>query len=132
MNNPQHIQTKQTPDKMDIRAPDGSEIRLLLNMERDGTCHCTLPPQTASIAGVHKTIEEIWYCIQGQGQMWRKVGENESVVDISPGTCLTIPTHTYFQFRNTGTTPLCIIITTMPPWPGPEEWREVAGYWPQM
>ena len=123
------MQTRQTPAEMDIRAPDGSEIRLLLNMHRGGICHCTLQPNTTSIAGVHKTIEEIWYCIQGQGQVWRKDGEYASVVDISPGMCLTIPTHTHFQFRNTGNVPLCIIIMTMPPWPGPQEWVEVAGYW---
>jgi mannose-6-phosphate isomerase-like protein (cupin superfamily) len=129
MNNPNHMQTIQTPEKMDVRAPDGSEIRLLLNMNRGGVCHCTLQPHTASIAGVHKTIEEIWYCIQGQGQVWRKEGENANIVDIFPGVCLTIPTHTHFQFRNTGPAPLCIIITTMPPWPGPQEWEEVADHW---
>ena len=129
MDNPTHMQTKPTPKEMDVRAPDGSEIRLLLDMNRGGVCHCTLQPNTTSIAGVHKTIEEIWYCIQGQGQVWRKEGENASVADIFPGMCLTIPTHTHFQFRNTGTTPLCITITTMPPWPGPQEWVEVEGYW---
>ena len=129
MNNPSYMQTRQTPKEMDVRAPDGSEIRLLLDMERGGVCHCTLQPHATSIAGVHKTIEEIWYCIQGQGHIWRKDGEQETVVDIFPGVCLTIPTHTHFQFRNTGDVPLCIVITTMPPWPGAEEWVEVGGYW---
>jgi len=129
MNNPTHAQTTQTPEKMDVRAPDGSEIRLLLDMNRGGVCHCTLQPHTASIAGVHKSVEEIWYCIEGQGQVWRKEGENASVVDLSPGVCLTIPTHTHFQFRNTGAGPLCIVIATMPPWPGLQEWVEVEGHW---
>jgi mannose-6-phosphate isomerase-like protein (cupin superfamily) len=129
MDNHVHSQTRQMSEEMDVRAPDGSEIRLLLNMERGGVCHCTLQPYTTSIAGVHKTIEEIWYCIQGEGQVWRKEGEHASIVDIFPGVCLTIPTHTHFQIRNTGNVPLCVIITTMPPWPGEQEWRAVDGCW---
>ncbi len=123
------MQTSHIATEMDVRAPDGTEIRLLLNMKRGGMCHCTLQPDATSIAGVHNTIEEIWYCIQGQGQVWRKEGDDASIIEISPGICLTIPTHTHFQFRNTGTIPLCVLITTMPPWPGPQEWVEVTGHW---
>src|SRR5258708_2667764 len=118
MDNPLSMQTKPISEAMDVRAPDNSEIRLLLNGERGGTCHCTLLPQAISLAGVHKTVEEIWYCIEGKGEVWRKQGETVSVVEITPGVALTIPTHTHFQFRNTGNAPLKIIITTMPPWPG--------------
>ena len=46
------------------------------------------------------------------------------------GVCLTIPPGTSFQFRNTGWEPLCFIITTMPPWPGPEEAVRVTDHWP--
>ena len=42
---------------------------------------------------------------------------------------LTIEVGTHFQFRNTGDEPLCIVITTMPPWPGEHEAAPVAGRW---
>jgi len=90
-------------------------------MKGGGLVHCTLPPHGISLAVEHRTIGEIWYFIQGRGQVWRKQGDREEVVDIGPGTCLTIPTGTHFQFRNTGKDPLCFIIATMPPWPGEHE-----------
>jgi mannose-6-phosphate isomerase-like protein (cupin superfamily) len=89
--------------------------------------HCTLPPGNVSQAVKHKTIDEIWYCLQGQGQIWRKQDEPGKVVNIRPGICLTIPTGTVFQFRNIGEEPLCFIIATMPPWPGNDEVITVAG-----
>jgi len=74
-------------------------------------------------------IEEIWYFVQGRGQVWRKQGDHEEVVDVFPGVCLTIPPQTHFQFRNAGEEPLGFIIVTMPPWPGEQEWMEVAAHW---
>lgn len=115
------FKTMQLPAKYDDHAPDGSEIRKFMDMKCGGLAHCTLPPQGISIPVTHKTVEEIWYFIQGRGQVWRKQGEREEVVDVSPDTCLTIPTSTHFQFRNTGWEPLCFIIATMPPWPGEQE-----------
>jgi mannose-6-phosphate isomerase-like protein (cupin superfamily) len=58
-----------------------------------------------------------------------KKGEQKEVVDVWPGICLTIPTGTRFQFRNTGTEPLCLMIATIPRWPGPEEAVPAEGYW---
>lgn len=122
-------ETIHVPDKMDVHAPDGSEIRLLLNTKGSSSCHCTLPVNGTSFAGIHKTVEEIWYCLQGQGQIWRKGNDQEGEAPLAPGVCVTIPQHTQFQFRNTGSEPLVIIITTMPPWPGEQEWVRVADHW---
>ena len=123
------MQAKQLPAKYNYLAPDKSEIRLLLEMTGGGLAHCTLPPQGVSLGVKHKTIEEIWYFIQGQGQVWRKQGDREEVVDVGPGACITIPTGTHFQFRNTGKDPLGFIIVTMPPWPGEEEAVRVQDHW---
>jgi len=52
---------------------------------------------------------------------------------LRPGTALTIPVGTAFQFRNTGFEPLAAVGVTMPPWPGEDEAMEVAGAWaPQL
>lgn len=124
------FETKKLSKEFNDLAPDGSEIRLLPHMKGGGLAHCTLPSQFISIPVKHKTIEEIWYFIQGKGQVWRKQEDREEVVEVSAGTCLTIPTGTHFQFRNTGTEPLCFIISTMPPWPGDEEAVRVEkGFW---
>jgi mannose-6-phosphate isomerase-like protein (cupin superfamily) len=117
------------PSKMDVYAPDGSEIRLLLSTSRGSSCHCTLPANGISLAGMHRSVEEIWYCVQGRGQVWRKRDEQESEIEIFPGVCLSIPPYTQFQFRTVGVEALEIIITTMPPWPGEQEWIKVEDHW---
>jgi len=56
-------------------------------MKGGGLAHCTLPPHGISLAVKHKTIGEIWYFIEGHGQVWRKQGKREEAVDVGPGTC---------------------------------------------
>jgi len=117
------------PSEKDEVAPDGSEIRLLPRMSRGSLSHCTLPVSVTSVAVSHRSIEEIWYVLSGQGQLWRKLGQQEEVVSLASGVSVTIPPETHFQFRNVGDQPLCILITTMPPWPGSEEAMAIEGYW---
>lgn len=123
--------TAQLDEEYDYLAPDGSEIRLLPEVGGGGLCHCTLPKEKISKAVSHKTVDEIWYFISGKGQVWRKRSEcHQSVVDVGPGSSLTIPSTTEFQFRNTGKEPLCLLIVTIPRWPGPQESVDVEkGYW---
>ena len=123
------FERKRLSEAYDELAPDKSEIRLLLNMRGGGLTHCTLPPHGISLAVKHKTVEEIWYFIQGHGQVWRKQGDREEIIDVSPGICLTIPPGTHFQFRNTDKEPLCFIIATMPPWPGDQVAVGVQDHW---
>ena len=86
-------------------APDGSAIRFLLKLNRGEVNHFTLPPERTSTAVEHRTIEEIWYVLEGEGQMWRQEGENEEVLGLRPGVSFDIPLGTRFQFRNTGDGP---------------------------
>jgi mannose-6-phosphate isomerase-like protein (cupin superfamily) len=128
------MQTKSLRAERDYLAPDGSEIRLLLDLAArgGGLAHCVVRPGQVSVAQRHKTVGEIWYCLQGLGQVWRKsVGEEqkEQTVDVSPGRCLTIEAGEHFQTRNTGAEPLTLVIVTIPSWPGPEEAEEVEGRW---
>ena len=123
------FKTKHLPRKYDVIAPDGSEIRLLLTMKGGSMVHCTLPPHKISLAVRHKTVEEVWYFIEGRGEVWRKQDDREEVVEVKNGVCITIPTGTHFQFRSTGNEPLRFIITTMPPWPGEHEAVRVQNYW---
>jgi mannose-6-phosphate isomerase-like protein (cupin superfamily) len=113
-----------------VIAPDGSEVRPLLEVGRGGLSHCTLRPGGVSRAVRHKTIEEIWFFTEGRGEVWRRLGEREEVVPVAPGACLSIPTGAHFQFRNTGQDPLVFVIATMPPWPGEQEAARVADHWP--
>ena len=110
-------------------APDGSQIRVLPTMTGGGLAHCTLEVGQISRAVAHKSIEEIWYFIEGHGKLWLKQDEQEDMIDIYPHLSITIPAGTHFQFRNTGPFPLRFLIVTMPPWPGESEAYPVKGFW---
>ena len=123
---------KHLPAEPDSFAPDGSEVRVLPALGGGSAAHFRLAPGEVSRAGRHRTVEEIWYILSGQGEMWRSDGDREEVAALRPDLCLTIPLVTSFQFRATGDRPLSAFAVTMPPWPAgsDEEWVEVAPYWP--
>ena len=121
--------TKQLPAARDVIAPDGLDVRVLLGLARGGMAHFVLAPGQVSTAVTHRTVEEIWYVLSGRGEMWRRQGDREEVVAMTPGVCLTIPLGTHFQFRSLGTEELAAVAVTMPPWPGDGEALVVAGKW---
>ena len=126
----QELDYKELAENEDALAPDGSAIRVLSETSRGSMVHCSLNPGEVSAPVAHRTVEEVWYFLEGTGQVWRRHGDKERVVDVAPGASLSIPVGTHFQFRSTGDGPLRFVIVTMPPWPGHDEAFPVAGYWP--
>ncbi len=123
-------QTKQLPQTPDVEAPDGSDVRVLLDLPTlGGMAHFELASGKTSKAVTHKTVGEIWYFLSGRGEMWRKQGEQATVTAVFAGTCLTIPLGTHFQFRSLGPEPLAAIGVTMPPWPLEGDALFVPGIW---
>ena len=122
-------QTARPAASFDLLAPDGSQIRLLVSAERGSMVHCALPPGQITRAVRHRTVDEVWFCLTGAGQLWRRASQEEEVVDLEPGTAISLPVGTEFQFRATGQQPLEVVITTMPPWPGEDEAVPVTGPW---
>jgi mannose-6-phosphate isomerase-like protein (cupin superfamily) len=120
-------QLSQAPDTL---APDGSEIRLAGRLRGGSLVECTLAPGRTSAAVRHRTVEELWLCVSGQGQVWRSLAGKETEVPIEAGSWLTVPLGAHFQFRNTGGAPLKLVIATLPPWPGADEAERVADRWP--
>lgn len=126
----QELDSRELSSDFDILAPDGSEIRLLSSTDRGSMVHCTLNPGEVSLPVAHWTVDEVWYVIEGTGQMWRKYDDDERIDELTTGVSLSIPVGACFQFRNTGESPLRILIVTMPPWPGEDEAYSVPGRWP--
>jgi mannose-6-phosphate isomerase-like protein (cupin superfamily) len=114
----------------DVIAPDGCEVRLLAQTPRGSMAHFTLGPKQVSRAVAHRTVEELWYFLAGNGRMWRRLAESEEIVEVAPGVSLSIPLGTRFQLRNDGEAPLVAVAVTMPPWPGEDEAYFVEGRWP--
>ncbi len=117
------------PEECDYLAPDGSEIRLLSQVAAGEIAHCTLPPYAKSRATAHRSVQEIWHFLEGEGELWRKTGDASNTVRVSKGSSVTIGVGVHFQFRNLGPTPLTFIIVTIPTWPGPSEAIFVKGIW---
>ena len=109
--------------------PDGSEVRFLIDRRHSAgqasLVHVALPAGQVSRPVWHRTVEEIWYVLEGRGQVWRcppsVPAESAPPVPVAPGDALVIPTAWRFQFAAAETAPLRFLCYTSPPWPGPEE-----------
>ena len=121
--------TRLLPAQPDVTAPDGSDVRILLSLKGGSMAHFELAAGKTSLAVAHHSVEEIWFCLSGRGEMWRRLGSQEQVVELYPGTCITIPAGTHFQFRSFGPEPLAAVAVTMPPWPGDAEAYRVEPKW---
>jgi mannose-6-phosphate isomerase-like protein (cupin superfamily) len=126
----QDFDTMQLPGAPDAVAPDGSKVRILLRLGGGSMAHFELAAGQVSRAVAHHVVDELWYILGGHGQMWRRQGKRQETVTLRPGTCLSIPAGTHFQFRADGGGPLAAVGVTMPPWPGDTEAYEVPGTWP--
>ena len=126
----------------DAIAPDGSEIRLLADQRHAATkssmVEVTLPAGQISRPVYHRTVEEIWYILEGEGQVWRCPPDMASLSNhaasvgpepvegpppqaVYPGDALVIPTGWSFQFAAAQDADLRFLCHTTPPWPGEDE-----------
>lgn len=117
-------------ERIDHTAPDGSEIRTLLEVDAGGFAHCTLEQGSCSSAVRHRTVDEIWFVLGGHGEIWRRNASGQTPPDeLRPGRCVTIPVGTSFQFKADGDSPLRIGIGTFPKWPPDGDADPVDGRW---
>ena len=121
--------TMRRPARRTAVAPDGSDVRVLLGLAGGGMAEFQLATGQVSTAVTHRTVEEIWYVLGGRGEMWRRQGEQEEVVALEAGVCMTVPLGAHFQFRALRDGALTVLAITMPPWPGADEAMVVAGPW---
>ena len=116
-------------------APDGSEIRFLIDQRHGGhrgsMVEVTLPSGQVSRPVWHQTVEEIWYILEGIGRLWRCPPDADhsaiAAIGVEPGDALTIPTGWRFQFSSSPNEPLRFLCVTIPPWPGLDE-AQAAEY----
>lgn len=112
----------------DAIAPDGSEVRILCQTGRGRMAEFVLPPRAISRAAAHCTVEKIWCFVSEHGRIWRLLDGHDEITDVGPGSSVTIPVGTHFQFRSdSDSAPFVAIAVTMPPWPGEAEAYAVEG-----
>ena len=113
----------------DATAPDGSEIRLLVPTVNGATksslVAVALDAGQVTRPVFHRTVEEVWYGLEGTGQVWRCPPDAPPAAvlaaDLWPGDSLVIPTGWIFQFKAGSEGPLRFVCLTTPPWPGEHE-----------
>jgi mannose-6-phosphate isomerase-like protein (cupin superfamily) len=91
-----------------VTAPDGSDVRVLVGLGR-GAWRISSWRGRCSAAVRHRTVEKLWYVVSGEAEMWRSQDGREEVATLRPGTSLSIPLGTSFQFRATGSTPFAAV-----------------------
>lgn len=123
------FETLHLPADVTELAPDTSEIRELLRHSHASMAHGTLPPGRVSLAIKHKTVQEIWYILGGEGELWRRSHHQEEVVHLRAGVVVTIPVGIAFQFRTMSEEPLRFLMCVTPPWPGHDEAALVEPHW---
>ena len=117
------------PAEPDVTAPDGSDVRVLVRSERGSMAHFELAAGQTSQAVQHRQVEELWFVVRGEGEMWLG-GDAPVVIALEVGVSLRIPPGTPFQFRSIGPGPLAAVAVTMPPWPlDREEAVAAEGPW---
>ncbi len=116
-------------DLPDVTAPDGSEIRLLIDQRHQASAaslvEVTLPAGQVSRPVWHQRVEEVWYVLQGHGEVWRCPPNADpalyAAVAVKPGDSLVIPPRWRFQFSASDAEALRVLCFTVPPWPGDDE-----------
>jgi len=112
------------------RSPLGSHIRFLMDGTHGNMIHATVPPGMVGRACKFRTVDEYWYVLSGDGEIWRRSPDGgESVTRLVPGVCIDIPLGTAFQYRCSGSVPLVCTVMAMPPWPGDGEAEFIEGPW---
>ena len=113
----------------DVTAPAGSEIRPLVvarqGAEKSSLVEVTLGPGEVTRPVRHRSVEEVWYVLEGAGQVWRcppdAAPDSVGPVDVSRGDALVIPTGWSFQFSVGLDGALRFLCHTTQPWPGEDE-----------
>ena len=101
-----HFETVYLADAITVEAPDGARVDLLPGLAGGTMARFSLEAGQVSRPVKHKTVEEIWYVIEGRGEMWRKgpdaAATGEAVTPLRRGPARRphlIPLGTAFQFR---------------------------------
>ena len=68
------------------RSPLGSHIRFLMDGPHGNLIHTTVPPGMVGRACRFRTIDEYWFVLSGEGEVWRRApdGQDEAVIIDGP------------------------------------------------
>jgi mannose-6-phosphate isomerase-like protein (cupin superfamily) len=96
---------------------DGSAIRELVgilsgNASRQSVAEATVPPGGETVEHYHRTTEEVYLFLRGQGRM--RLGEEEA--EVRGGDTIVIPPGVRHKLFNEGSKPLVLLCCCAPPY----------------
>src|SRR6187455_1301871 len=87
-----HVKTTSVETAEHGRSPLGAYVRFLMHGPHGNMIHSTVPPGMVGRACHFRTIEEYWYVLAGEGEIWRRAPDgDESITRLTPGMCIDIP-----------------------------------------
>lgn len=98
-----------------LRTPHGSEIRPLMDRTTSDVARCSLaeellPPGAAVGRHYHTETEELYYILDGAGEMTI----DDETCEVSAGDCVLIPRGAVHTLRNTGGAAMRLLLVCGP------------------
>ena len=98
-----------------IHTAHNSELRPLIDRTTSSITQCSLaeeilPPGAAVTPHHHQQLEEIYYLVEGRGVM--TVGDEQQ--EVSAGDAIYVPRHQLHTLKNTGDTPIRLLVACGP------------------
>ena len=101
----------------DSVSPDGgAEIRHLVVSPRGDLTHAVC--LAGSTSGVHRLpeLDEGYFVLSGEGEIWRQSDEREAVTKLLPGRWVAMPAGMRFQYRANGGSNVVFLVVVLPSW----------------
>jgi mannose-6-phosphate isomerase-like protein (cupin superfamily) len=111
------VDVRARDESLPFTTKDGSTIRSLLDrssapVENQSLAEAELPPGMATDRHYHRASEELYYLLEGEGEM-EVDGERTAV---KPGDAILIPPGAWHQIRTTGAATLRFLCCCAPPY----------------
>jgi mannose-6-phosphate isomerase-like protein (cupin superfamily) len=111
------IQIIRTHQREPFVASDGSMVRELAGppsatARNQSLAEATVPPQSETVEHLHRTSEEIYYFVGGEGRM----RHGDEVSSVRAGEAVVIPPGTRHKLWNPGPEPLVLLCCCAPPY----------------
>ena len=97
------MKTTILPEHPDAKSPAGADIRFVMACDAGNMIHSTVPHQQVNRATMHATVSELWFVLEGRGEIWRDDGDESCVTALVPGTSVDIPVGTASSTATRGT-----------------------------
>ena len=107
----------------------GAQIRYILKSQQGDLTHAVCPAGTVAPTHHLPELDEAYFVLAGQGEIWRRAEGREAITALRPGRWVQMPAGTLFQYRAGREASLVFLVAVLPSWE-PELFHTVDdGVW---